>query len=131
VRAPGASHPTLRAFAIILAIVVVVIVFQLYATLVVVSALLQIAFFLAIALVLFMLWRERRDEISLWPALARVAFYGAIFVMLANLAVFFGSRLLGSRPLQINGLTGVAWLLVFPLCGYSIWRVWRDQHTYR
>jgi small-conductance mechanosensitive channel len=124
------EHPTLRAFAIILAIVCVVVIFQLYATLVVVSALLQIAFFLAIAFALFLFWRERRGDISLWPARAQWALYGGVLVVLANLTLFFGARLFAAHPLKINGLTGVAWLLVFPLCAMAIWRTWRDQHNY-
>ena len=129
-RSLGDEHPTIRAFAIILAIVCVVVIFQLYSTLIVVSALLQIAFFLAIAFFLFLFWRDRRGEISLWPAGAQWAFYGAVLVALANLALYFGARLFTTHGLKINGWTGAAWLLVFPLCAYTIWRVWRDQHTY-
>jgi small-conductance mechanosensitive channel len=126
----GDEHRTLRAFAIIIAIVCVVMIFQLYATLVVVSALLQIAFFLAIAFALFLFWRERRGEIALWPARAQWAFYGGSLVILTNLGLYFGARLFAAHPLKINGLTGVAWLLVFPLCGFAVWRTWRDQHRY-
>jgi small-conductance mechanosensitive channel len=126
----GGEHGTLRAFAIIIAIVCVVVIFQLYATLFVVGALLQIAFFLAIAFTLFLFWRDRRGEIALWPARAQWAFYGGTLIILANLSLYFGARLFAAQPLKINGLTGVAWLLVFPLCGLAIWRTWRDQHTY-
>jgi|GEM_PF-457507 small-conductance mechanosensitive channel len=126
----GDEHRTLRAFAIIIAIVCVVMIFQLYATLVVVSALVQIAFFLAIAFALFLFWRERRGEIALWPARAQWTFYGGSLVILTNLGLYFGARLFAAHPLKINGLTGVAWLLVFPLCGFAVWRTWRDQHTY-
>ena len=129
-RSRGNEHRTLRAFAIILLIVCIVVVFQLYATLTVAAILLQVAFFLAVAFFLFLLWRERREEISLWPARAQWAFYGAVLVALANLGLYFGARLFAAHSLQINGLTGVAWLLVFPLCGFAIWRTWRDQHTY-
>ncbi|MGD0165678.1 MAG: hypothetical protein ABSC51_00090 [Gaiellaceae bacterium] len=124
-------NPTVRGFAIIFAIVCVVMVFQLYATLMVVSALLQVAFFLAIAFFLFMLWRDRRHEIENWSARARWVFYGSILIAVVNLGVYYGSRLVAAHRLRINGLIGVAWLLVFPLCGYAIWRVWRDEHIYR
>ncbi len=129
-RAQRREHPTIRAFAIILAIVCLVVVFQLYATLVVATALVQVAFFLAIAYFLFMLWRERREGIAMWPARARWAFYGGVLVGLANMSLYFGARLFAAHGLKINGWTGAAWLLVFPLCGYAIWRVWHDQHTY-
>ncbi len=129
-RTPGDGHPTLRAFAIIFAIVGVVMVFQLYATLFAISALLQIAFLLAITYFLFLLWRDRRADIAFWPARAQWAFYLAILIVIANIGVYFGSRLFGAHRLSINGLAGVGWLLVFPICGYTIWRVWREQHTY-
>jgi amino acid transporter len=131
VKTPGDEHPTLRAFAIILAIVALVMIFQLYATLVVVSALLQIAFFLAIAFVLYLAWRDRRSEIAFWPKRAQWAFYLAIAIAIVNLGVYFGSHVFGAHSLHINGLVGVGWLLVFPICGFTIWRVWREQHTYR
>jgi len=130
VRPRRREHPTLRAFAIILLIVCVVVVFQLYATLMVAAILLQIAFFLAVAFFLYLLWRERREAISYWPARAQWAFYGGVLVALTNLGLYFGARLFAVHSLRINGLTGVAWLLVFPLCGFAIWRTWRDQHTY-
>jgi small-conductance mechanosensitive channel len=130
VRSSGDEHRTLRAFAIILAIACVVVVFQLYTTLAVAGMVLQIAFLIAIAFFLFRLWRERRMEISLWPARARWAFYGAVLVALANFGLYLGAGLFAAHSLKINGLTGVAWLLVFPLCGLAIWRTWRDQHTY-
>ncbi len=130
-RTPGDEHPTLRAFAIILAIVALVMIFQLYATLVVVSALLQIAFFLAIAFVLYLAWRDRRSEIAYWPTWAQWAFYLAIAIAIVNLGVYFGSRVVGAHSLRINGWIGAAWLLVFPICGFTIWRVWHEQHTYR
>ncbi len=129
-RARRNEHRTLRAFAIILAIVCAVVIFQLYATLVVAATLLQIAFFLAVAFFLYLLWRERRGDISLWPARAQWAFYGAVLVVLVNLGLYFGARLFATHSLKINGLAGVAWLLVFPLCGLAIWRTWRDQRTY-
>lgn len=129
-RSRGNEHRTLRAFAIIIAIVCLVVIFQLYATLVVAAILLQIAFFLAVAFFLYLLWRERRGEISLWPAHAQLAFYGGALVALTNLAIYFGARLFAAHSLEINGLTGAAWLLVFPLCGLAIWRSWREQHRY-
>jgi hypothetical protein len=103
VKPRGREHRTVRAFAIILAIVCLVVIFQLYATLMVAAILLQIAFFLAVAFFL---------------------------VALTNLGLYFGARLFAAHSLTINGLTGVAWLLVFPLCALAIWRSWREQHTY-
>jgi small-conductance mechanosensitive channel len=124
------EHPTLRAFAIIVAVVCVVVIFQLYSALTVLAVLLQIAFVVALAFFLHRLWRERRSEIGLWPLRAQLAFYGAIVIALLNIVLYIVSRLATSDRLSINGPVVVAWLLVFPVCGYTIWRVWRDQHAY-
>jgi ABC-type nickel/cobalt efflux system permease component RcnA len=115
-------NPTLRGFLIIIGIVLVVVVLQLYQTIAALYVLARIAFLLAIAFFLYLVWRERRQEISVWPARARAAFYGAAFLILAD--IFFYS-LQGAA-----GLEAVAFLLVLPVCGYTMWRVWREQRTY-
>ena len=83
------------------------------------------------AFVLYLAWRDRRSEIAYWPTRAQWAFYLAILIAIVNLGVYFGSRVFGAHSLRINGLVGVGWLLVFPICGFTIWRVWHEQHTYR
>lgn len=115
-------NPTLRGFLIIIGIVLIVVVLQLYQTIAALYVLARIAFLLAIAFFLYLVWRERRQEISVWPARARAAFYGAAFLILAD--IFFYS-LQGAV-----GLEAVAFLLVLPICGYAMWRVWREQRTY-
>lgn len=115
-------NPTLRGFLIIIGIVLIVVVLQLYQTIAALYVLARIAFLLAIAFFLYLVWRERRQEISVWPARARAAFYGAAFLILAD--IFFYS-LQGAV-----GLEAVAFLLVLPVCGYTMWRVWREQRTY-
>ena len=82
----------------------------------------RIAFFLAIAFFVFLMWRERRDEISVWPRRAFAAFYGAAILAV----VAFGYYILQGA----SGLDAVAFLVLLGLCGFSMWRVWRDQHTY-
>ncbi len=129
-RAPLENRPTLRAFLIIFAIAILVVALRLTAPLVVLSMLLSVALFVALVWWLYALLREHREEISLWPGRAQFAFYGGIFLIGANLGVWMASGLLGGIGFSINGPVGVAWLLVFPFCGYAIWRVWRDQHTY-
>jgi uncharacterized membrane protein len=115
-------NPTLRGFLIIAVIVLVVVVLQLYQTLAVVSLLARIAFLLAIAFFVFLMWRERRAEIGGWPSRARVAFYGAAGIVVADLLAY---SLIGA-----SGLGAVAFLVVLPICGYAMWRVWREQRTY-
>ncbi len=82
----------------------------------------RIAFFLAIAFFIYLVWRERREDIAVWPRRAYVAFYGAAILAVAALAVYF---LRGA-----SGLDAVAFLLILGFCGWAMWRVWRDQHTY-
>jgi len=115
-------NPTLRGFLIILAIVAIVVVLQLEATLAALLIIARIAFLLAIAFFVFLMWRERREEISQWPVRARVVFYGGALLAIADLAVnWYG----GAHGLQILAFIGV-----LALAGAAMWRTWRDQHTY-
>jgi hypothetical protein len=115
-------NPTLRGFLIILAIVLIVVVLQLEATLAALLILARIAFLLAIAFVVFLMWRERREEIAVWPMRARVVIYGAAFLAVADLGVdWYG----GATGLQV-----LAFVAVLVFCGLAMWRTWRDQHHY-
>ena len=116
------DHPTARGFLIIAAIAGVVVALSLQPTVAALFLLAQIAFFLAIAFFVFLVWRERRDEIGMWPRRASVAFYGASIIAVVALGVYF---LQGA-----SGMDAVAFLVVLGLCGFSMFRVWRDQHTY-
>ena len=115
-------NPTLRGFLIILAIVGVIVVLQLEATLSALLILARIAFFLAVAFFIYLMWRERREEIGAWSRRARIVFYGAALIAVADLgAEWYG----GVRHGQI-----VAFLAVLVLAGLAMWRTWRDQHRY-
>jgi small-conductance mechanosensitive channel len=116
-------NPTLRGFLIIALIALVVVILQLQATLTALWLLAQIAFFLALAFFVFLLWRDRRESISMWPARSRVVFYGAAVLMAVNVAVRF------FVPVG-NGLDLIVFLAVFVCGGFAMWRVWRDEHTY-
>ena len=115
-------NPTLRGFLIILAIVAIVVVLQLEATLAALWVLARIAFLLAIAFFIFLVWRERREEISQWPLRASIAFYGAAVLAVADIGVYWYG---GAHGLQV-----LAFLAVLVLSGLAMWRTWRDQHTY-
>ena len=115
-------NPTLRGFLIILAIVGVIVVLQLEATLSALLILARIAFFLAVAFFIYLTWRERREEIGAWSLRARIVFYGAALIAVADLgAEWYG----GVHHGQI-----IAFLAVLVLAGLAMWRTWRDQHTY-
>jgi small-conductance mechanosensitive channel len=116
-------NPTLRGFLIIALIAAVVVVLELQATLVALGLLARIAFFLAIAYFVFLLWRERRQEISAWSARSRVVFYGSAVLIVVNVGARF------FVPVG-NGWNLIVFLVVFVFAGFAMWRVWRDQHTY-
>lgn len=119
-------NPTVRGFLIIALIALVVVVLQLYQTLVALGLLLRIAFFLALAFVLYLFWRDRmRHEIDTWSTRSRRVFYGAAALILVDLAVVFWPD---DRP--TSGWDAVVFLVVLAICGFSMWRIWRDEHTY-
>ena len=113
---------TTRGFLILAAIAGVIVAFQLDQTLVVLQILAGIAFFLAIAYFVFLLWRERRQEISVWPQRARVVFYGSAAVGVADIGVIS----YGGAP----GFDVIAFVGTLALCVFAMVRTWRDQHRY-
>ena len=115
-------NPMIRGFLVIAAIALTVVVLNLYNVLASLAILVQIAFLLAITFFVFLVWRERREEISAWPMRAQVALYGAAILIVFDLLVFsfWGA----------SGLGAVAFLLVLGICGYAGFRAWRSQHTY-
>ena len=117
-----ADRPTLRGFAIIATIALVVVLLNLYTAVLAIGMLLRIAFFLAIAFFVFLMWRERRGEISQWPLRARVVFYGAAALAVADLGLnWYG----GAHGVQV-----LAFVAILVLAGVAMYRTWRDQHTW-
>lgn len=116
-------NPTVRGFLIIAAIVVVVMLLNLYGTLVALGMLLRIAFFLAIAFFLFLAWRERRSDIESWSTRAKTVFYGSALVILAAIGTYFWHGLPGYDALGFIGVLACG--------GFAMWRIWREEHTYR
>jgi uncharacterized membrane protein YhhN len=122
VKAFFADHPTLRGFLIIAAIAAVIVALSLQPTLAALYLIAQIAFFLAIAFFIYLVWREQRENIAVWPRRAYLAFYGAAVLAVVALGVYFVR--------SATGLDAVAFLLILGICGFSMFRVWRDQHRY-
>ena len=115
-------NPTVRGLLIVALIAGLVIALNLYVTLAALYAIAGIAFFLAIAFFVYLVWKERRDEIGAWPNQAKLAFYGGAFTIIVALGAYFVGH-----P---TGLDAAAFLIVLGLAGFAMWRVWRDQHTY-
>jgi hypothetical protein len=115
-------NPMVRGFLLIAAIALVVVLLKLQLTLVALFMIARIAFMLAIAFFLFLMWRERREEISEWGIRAQLVFYGAAFLIVVSVGAY---SLWGAF-----GLDAIAFVLVLACSGFAMWRVWRDQHTY-
>jgi hypothetical protein len=119
-------NPTVRGLLIVAAIALIVVVFQLYTTLAVVGGLLRIAFFLAIAFFVYVFWRDRRGEIELWSQRSRYVFYGAAALIVIDLGAYFSPF----RTESMRGFPALSFVLVLLICAFSMWRVWRDEHTF-
>ncbi len=91
----------------------IVLVLNLEVALVTVGVLLvRIAFFIAIAVVAYMFWRDfARREISTWPSRAQWVFYGAVALLVVDLVWFF----LGSP----SGLDALAFFVVAIVCVFA------------
>jgi small-conductance mechanosensitive channel len=117
------DRPTLRGFLIIALVTLVVVLLNLYTAVIAIGMLLRIAFFLAIAFFIYLIWRERRGEIETWSGRERVVFYGSALLIVAAIGLYFWRGLPGYEQLGFIGVVAGA--------GYAMFRVWRDRHTYR
>jgi hypothetical protein len=115
-------NPFVRGLLILAVIAGLVVVFQLEQTLAALFILARVAFILAIAYFIFLMWRERREGISMWPPRAQWVFYGAAIVAVADVGLYWYG---GAVGLQI-----LAFIAILALCGFAMLRTWRDQHTY-
>ncbi len=117
------EHTTLRGFLIIGLIALVVVVLSLEPVVATVGGILQIAFFLAIAVFLFLVWRERRGDLEAWADWNRKLFYAAVVLAVVAIGLMIGYGLPASRD-------AFALVVVVGACAYVIVRVWRMEHRY-
>ena len=117
------TPPLARGFAIVAAIALVVVVLSLEPVVATVGGLLQIAFFLAIAFFLFLLWREKRGDLEAWSEWNRKLFYAAIVLAVVDIGLAIG---LGFP----SGIGAFAFLVVLAACALVMVRVWRIEHRY-
>ena len=115
-------NPTLRGFLIIVVIVLAVILLNAQNTVISLLLLARIAFFLAIAFFIYLLWRERRFEISTWPGHSRLAFYGGALLIIVSIGVFILT--------SVSGRNALAFFVTLGLSAFAMFRAWRDQHSY-
>ena len=115
--------PFLRGMLIIAAISLLVVVLNLETALSTAALLVRIAFFLAIAFVVYMLWRDfGRREIAVWDTRRQWVFYGAAGLLVADLAWWFVRSL--------SGPDAFAFFVVALVCVYAGVRTWREQRRY-
>jgi peptidoglycan/LPS O-acetylase OafA/YrhL len=115
--------PLARGLGIVALIALVVVVLSLEPVVATVGGILQIAFFLAIALFLFLVWRERRGDLEAWSDWSRKLFYAAVVLAVVAIGLAIGYGLPGTRD-------AFALVLVVGACAYVIVRVWRIEHRY-
>ena len=116
--------PTARGLAIVVVVAAAITAAGAEAGLAYVFLVLQILFLVAIAIALYRLWRRNRQEISVWSARARVVFYAAAILAIADIVASF------VLPYPSGGLESLVFFAVLAACAFSMWRIWRDEHTY-
>ena len=115
-------NPFVRGLLIVALVALVIVVLQLYQTLFALQLLARIAFFLAVAFFIYLVWRERRGDIATWSVRSQAVFYSGALLIVADLGLYF---LLGA-----SGPDALAFLLVLLLAVFSMFRVWRDERRY-
>ena len=115
-------NPTLRGLLILAAIAGIVVLLRLETTLIALLIIVRIAFVLAIAYFVFLIWREQREGISMWSKRARLVFYGSALTAVADVGLYWYGGAVGYQV--------IAFVAILVLCGFAMWRTWRDQHTY-
>jgi amino acid transporter len=115
--------PLARGLGIVALIALVVVVLSLEPVLATVGGILRIAFFLAIAFFLFLVWRERRGDLEVWSDWSRKLFYAAIVLAVVAIGLAIGYGLPESRD-------ALALILALAACVYVVVRVWRVEHRY-
>jgi hypothetical protein len=116
---------TVRGFIVIFVIAAIVFALNLEGALVSLSLILRIVFFIALAVVGYMFWRDRlRHEIETWSERSRRVFYGSALLILVDLGAYFWPGR------STAGLATFAFIAVLILAGYAMWRVWHAERSY-
>jgi hypothetical protein len=115
--------PFMRGMAIIALIALAVVVLNLQTSVNTADTLVRFAFYVAIGLVAYLLWRDfGRREIGVWPQRSQRVFYAAVGVFLVDIGWYFA--------MSLHGRNLLAFLIVAVACVYAAVKTWRDQHHY-
>jgi hypothetical protein len=113
-------NPFIRNLAILALISVAVVVLNLEIALATIGAIVRIAFLIAIAVVVYFLWRDfGRREIGIWPSRAQWVFYAAAVLLIVDIGWWFLEG-----PSGRNALVA---FVVAAVCVFAGVRTWRDQ----
>jgi small-conductance mechanosensitive channel len=115
--------PLARGLGIVAIVALIVVVLSLEPVLATVGGIVRIAFFLAIAFFLFLVWRERRGDLEAWSDHNRRLFYASIILAVIAIGLWIGYGLPGERD-------ALAVILTLAACAYVLVRVWRLEHRY-
>jgi small-conductance mechanosensitive channel len=115
--------PLVRGLGIVALLAAVVVVLSLEPVLAAIGGIVRIAFFLAIAFFLFLVWRERRGDLEAWEDRSRRLFYAAILLAVVAIGLFIGWGLPGDRD-------ALALVATLAACAFAIFRIWRLEHRY-
>lgn len=115
--------PLARGLGIVALLAAIVVVLSLEPVLAAIGGIVRIAFFLAIAFFLFLLWRERRGDLEAWEDRSRRLFYAAIVLAVVAIGLFIGWGLPGDRD-------ALALVATLAACAFAIFRIWRLEHRY-
>ena len=108
---------------VIAGISLLIVVLNLETALSTAALLVRVAFFLAIALVAYLFWRDfGRREIGVWQTRQQWVFYGAVALLVADFGWWFVAGL--------SGLDALVFFIVAGACVYAAIRTWRDQRRY-
>jgi len=113
---------TARGLLLIAAVAAAIVALQLWTTLALFVLLVRLAVVLAIAFFVYLVWREQREGISMWPQRAQWVFYGSAGVAVADVAVYWYG---GAHGMQV-----IAFVATLALCGLAMFRTWRERHRY-
>jgi len=109
-----------RNLLILAGIALAVVILDLQVAVLTVGLLLQIAFLIAIAVVAYFYWRDfARREIETWPQRPTWVFYGAVALLVVDIAWY--------SLAHPHGRNALAFVLVAAASVYSGIRTWREQ----
>jgi hypothetical protein len=115
--------PLLRNLGILALIALVIVALNAETALATANILLGILFFIVIAVVIYMFWRDiGRHEIATWSTRSTWLFYAAAALLLADIGWW-----LAAGPQGRNALAAIA---VAAICVYVGVRTWREQRRY-